>query len=131
MTSRDVLAGASDDFKRLNAAQLQELGPAVPASKYSNARAEFLGMTFQSGREAARAGELVLLEKHGEIFGLRLQVRFPLPGGVAYVADFVYLELVDDELRPVVEDAKGARTRAYINKAKQFKERYGLHIRES
>ncbi len=127
----EELAGASEDFLRRNAAVLQGLGPAMPASKYHNARAQFRSMTFASGREAKRAGELVLLEEQRQIFALRFQVGFPLPGGVKYIADAVYCELRDGELQVVIEDSKGFRTKEYKLKKRLFEERYGIKIRET
>ena len=115
--SKDVLA--------LNPQLVGEV--AVPASKYRNARAEMRGYAFQSGKEAARAGELMMLEDAKQIFGLRFQVRFPLAAGIVYVADFVYL---DDKLVVHIEDAKGFRTREYRNKKKLFREKYGREIEE-
>lgn len=134
----EELASASEEFLEMNAAQIQELAPAVPASKYHNARTEYSGMTFQSGREARRAAELVLLEQHRKIFGLRFQVRFPLPGGIVYVADATYLEVVDGHLVGVVEDTKGwdekkkkfMVTDSFRMKSKMFFETYGIRIRE-
>src|SRR3990172_7629232 len=113
--SKDVLA--------LNPQLVGEV--AVPASKYRNARAEMRGYAFQSGKEAARAGELMMLEDAKQIFGLRFQVRFPLAGGIVYVADFCYHTIRDGVLVSVVEDAKGCRTRPYLDKKKLFREKYG------
>jgi len=102
----------------------------IPASKYKNVRAEAAGLTFQSGHEATEISKLILAEECKAIFGLRLQVRFPLLGGVVYVADATYLELRDGKLVPVVVDAKGVKTPAYRNKKKQFKATYGIEITE-
>lgn len=99
----------------------------VPAAKYHNAKAEASGMTFQSGHEAAGVAELILLEERHEIFALRLQVRFPLPGAGTYVADAVYL---DAELQPHVVDFKGVRTPLYRRSKKQFEAKYPLKIEE-
>ena len=93
--------------------------------------------------------ELRILEKAGQITGLRRQVRFLLipeqrepdtvgpKGGVKkgkvleravyYVADFVYEEVGGT----VVEDAKGMRTKDYIIKRKLMLERHGIRIRET
>jgi hypothetical protein len=120
---------ASQDFLDRNP-QLREQAATQLASKYHNARAEARSMSFASGREAGRANELMLLEEQKLIFGLRFQVRFPLAGGVIYVADFVYSEVKDGVLQVVVEDAKGCRTPSYKNKRKQFKEKYGMEITE-
>ena len=58
------------------------------------------------------------------------QVRFDLPGGIQYVADFVTF---DRENRAEVLDAKSEITRqnrTYINKRKQMERCLGLTIRE-
>ncbi len=99
----------------------------LPASKYHNAKSEAAGMTFHSGREAVRIGELILLEERHEIFGLRLQVRFPVASKITYIADAVYL---DEKLQVHVEDAKGILTKEYRIKKKLFEERYKVKIME-
>ncbi len=98
-----------------------------PASKYKNARAEAKGLTFQSGREAAGVAGLILLEEQHLIFGLRLQVRFPLQARIAYIADAVYLDKV---LRVHVVDYKGFATPEFKLKKKLFEEKYGMTIEE-
>jgi hypothetical protein len=76
------------------------------------------GHKFPSKKEARRYGELVLLERAGEISGLALQPRFPIvingepvryPSGVAleYRGDFKYTDTRTN--RVVVEDVKGVR----------------------
>ena len=117
----------SPDVARLNPGVAGEISSCPPASKYHNTRTEVRGLIFQSGHEAAVIKGLMLAEEAKQIFGLRLQVRFPLEGNVIYVADATYL---DDKLQAHVIDAKGMRTREYINKAKQFKARYGQAIEE-
>ena len=117
-------SGFSKDVLELNPG-LAEVIRTLPASKYRNARSEAKGLRFQSGREAAGVMDLVLQEEQHLIFGLRLQVRFPLPGKTVYVADAVYLYV---ELTPHVVDFKGIATREFKLKAKLFKERYGQDI---
>jgi hypothetical protein len=118
----------SQDIIRLNPGLKEDLGKAVPtASKYHNARTEAAGMTFQSGHEAAGVNDLILLEEQKQIFALRLQVRFPLPGGIAYIADAVYL---DDRLMVHIVDFKGFKTPVYRIKKKLFRDRYGRDIEE-
>jgi hypothetical protein len=118
----------SDDIRRMN----PELdAPVKRPRKYHNVRTQANGMTFDSGREAVRMSELMLLEEHQQIFGLRFQVPFELPGGVRYVADAVYIEFVDGKLTAVVEDCKGARTKEYKIKKKLFREKFGAEIRET
>lgn len=114
----------SEDVVRLN----PELGvTAVLASKYHNAKTEARGMIFQSGHEAEGVVRLVVLEEHHQIFALRLQVRFSLPGKTVYVADAVYL---DKQLQPHVVDYKGFKTQAYKIKKRLFRETYGQEIEE-
>jgi len=117
----------SKDVKDLNPELNVEV---VNPSKYHNVKTESAGMTFQSGHEASVVQGLILQEQHGMIFGLRLQVKFPLPGKINYIADAVYLELQDGKLMPVVEDAKGFKTKEYKLKKKLFEERFGLKISE-
>lgn len=104
---------------------------AARPAKYGNKRVEIDGHKFASKKEGRRYTELRLLERAGEISGLKLQPRFPLRvfGKLicTYVADFQYLE---KDGRVVVEDAKGFRTREYINKAKLFEAVIGFPIRE-
>lgn len=77
------------------------------------------GIRFDSKREAARWGELCLLEKAGEITGLKRQERYSLLGAngdlkgisgrtLSYIADFTYYDR--RESRQVVEDVKGCQT---------------------
>lgn len=67
-------------------------------NKYKNRKTEVDGKVFDSIKEANRYCELRLLERAGEISGLKTQFRFVLiPAGhgeraVHYVADFVYRE---------------------------------------
>ena len=105
---------------------------------------------FDSRKEEARYGELLLLQRAGKISELRRQVPFELipaqrepdtkgPRGgvmrgktiehaVKYVADFVYYD--HEAGRDVVEDVKGVRTPEYILKRKLMLWRYGIRIKE-
>ena len=118
-------------------------------SKYNSRKAVVDGITFDSGREAARYRELPLLEKANKITDLALQVKFELlpaqyeeteavyirgakkgqpkrgkciEKAVFYIADFVYC---DEYGRMIVEDAKGMRTKDYIIKRKLFRWKFG------
>lgn len=101
--------------------------------KYRNVPTVVDGLRFDSKGEAARWGELRLLERAGAIADLRRQVVYPLEvNGVlvaAYVADFVYLEGGET----VVEDYKSAATRtaAYRLKAKLMLACHGIRVRET
>lgn len=116
----------SDDVRTLNPGLIESVNTVSP-SKYHNARTEAKGMTFQSGREAAGVATLILLEEQHKTFALRLQVRFPLPGKIFYVADAVYL---DDKLQPHVVDFKGFATKEYKLKKRLFKSTYEHDIEE-
>lgn len=92
------------------------------------------GLRFDSKREAARWGELRLLERAGLISGLERQVRFPMviAGQLVctYIADFRYL----DRGAQVVEDLKSPVTRKqadYRIKVKLLKALHGVEIRET
>lgn len=106
-------------------------------TKYGNRETTRNGEKFDSAKEARRYGELVLLQKAGQISALERQVRFELipaqyrDGKCAeraayYVADFVYYE---DGVK-VVEDTKGYRTRDYILKRKLMLLVHNVRIRE-
>ena len=97
----------------------------LKASKYKNVKTEVKGMTFQSKHEAAGVTTLIFAEEHHLIFGLRLQVRFPLAKGITYVADAVYL---DDKIEPHVVDFKGYATPVFKLKQKLFEQKYGHKI---
>lgn len=119
--------------KRMNRAG--EIVPPTAApkkAKYSNRKTEVDGITFDSAREAKRHRELDLLYKAGQISRPARQVRFPLPGKTAYVADFLYLE--KRPLAPpalVVEDVKGVKTEVYKLKKRQMLDVWGIEILES
>lgn len=125
-------------------------------SKYRNKKAVRNGAVFDSGREARRYTELLLLERAGAITDLQKQVEFELipaqfetvPTGefykrgalkgkpkmkqvcieksVKYIADFVYQE----NGKQIVEDAKGFRTEKYIIKRKLMLYVHGIRIKE-
>ncbi len=97
-------------------------------NKYHNKKARTLdGVIHHSKKEARRWNELLLLERAGEIYDLKRQVKFVLipaqrkpdkvgkRGGIikgelierecTYIADFVYFDKKTGEF--VVEDTKG------------------------
>lgn len=111
-------------------------------SKYRAIPTVVDGIRFDSKREAARYGELKLLEKAGEISNLCLQPRFVLTvdnrnypdNGYgrsivlgAYVGDFMY---VDRHKGKVVEDVKGFKTPLYRWKKKHVEAQHGISITE-
>lgn len=106
-------------------------------TKYGNRTVNLNGERFDSHKEARRYGELVLLQRSGQITGLERQVRFELipaqyrdkkcvERAVHYVADFVYYEAGEK----VVEDAKGYRTKDYILKRKLMLMVHNIRIKE-
>lgn len=107
--------------------------------KYGAQRTEVDGISFASKREAARYGELKLLERAGEIRGLALQPPYALLVPMlkdpleafkhvgTYVADFVYYTKSGEK---VVEDVKGFKTPLYRWKKKHVEAQYGITIRE-
>lgn len=110
--------------------------------KYGAVRTTVDSITFASKAEAKRYGELKLLEKAGEIIGLKVQPEFSLnawsadhadcPKVGVYRADFEY---VIPGYRPitdqrVIEDVKGVKTALYRWKKKHFEAQYGITITE-
>ena len=147
----------SDDLARLSpAAQkqiLQNLQTEAKRSKYKAQKTKRGKLTFDSKKEAERYDALMLLQKAGEIRGLKLQVRYCLQEAyttfegdkvksIDYIADFVYERRTAPDSYgqrywlQVVEDVKGykdpssAAYRVFSMKAKLFRSRYGFSIRE-
>ena len=147
----------SDDLARLRpAAQkqiLQNLQTAAKRSTYNAQTTKRGKLTSDSTKEAERYDALMLLQKAGEIRGLKLQVRYCLQEAyttfdgdkvksIDYIADFVYERRTAADSYgqrywlPVVEDVKGykdpssAAYRVFSMKAKLFRSRYGFSIRE-
>jgi len=111
--------------------------PAAKPSKMHNVKAEYGGIVFQSKKEAARYKYLIMLQNAGVISDLRLQHNITITEGFTkpsgervrpqvYKADFSYIENGER----VYEDAKGMRTRTYINKKKLVYELKGIEIKE-
>lgn len=109
--------------ERMTPDQLRDLQAKKGTKRVLNAEPVTVdGITFHSKREAKRWGELVLMQKAGEIGTLRRQVPFPLFGRdddiktetgrqMRYIADFVYW---DNRINAtVVEDAKGWATEVF------------------
>lgn len=100
-------------------------------------------MHFDSKREARRYMDLWLMQRAGEISGLRTQVKYELipkqvhkdgtkEKGIEYVADFVY----EQGGETVVEDSKGFRDtssaayRLFVMKRKMMLYFHGITVRE-
>lgn len=88
------------------------------------------GITFDSKREAARYGVLVMEQRAGRITNLRLQVKFAIVINrvhcTTYIADFTY----ERNGVETTEDAKGFRTEIYRLKKKLVEATYGIVIQE-
>ncbi len=101
--------------------------------KYRNVPTVVDSIRFDSKKEAARWGELVLLQRAGVISNLARQVKFTLDvEGVHianYFADFTY----DEDGKVVVEDVKSpaTKTREYLMKKRLMKAIYRIDIRET
>lgn len=109
-------------------------------NKYGARKTTFMGMEFDSKKEAERFAVLRYMQMGKQISGLECQVKFELipnqkdengkviERAVNYIADFVYTDLKTGE--QIVEDTKGARTKEYIIKRKLMLHKYGIRIRE-
>jgi hypothetical protein len=115
--------------QRSIAAQLGE-AQAVdkPKSKYKNQRVTVDGLRFDSKREAKRYSLLMAMKEAKTVLGFCRQPRFPLPGGVEYVADFI---IWWSDGRVTVEDVKGVRTKTYRLKKRQVEAIHHVEITET
>jgi hypothetical protein len=129
-------------------AKVAKLPQPKPRGRYGNVK-KVVGfdldgkqVTFDSGHEAKRWSELVLMQRAGEISGLSRQTvfRFQIAGrelrykakkklgrAVRYEADFDYF---DETGTYVVEDAKGVRTREYKLKWALMQLFHGIEVKE-
>jgi len=129
----------------------QEAEKAAKSKKGNKLHAEKVDMTmpdgtlmhFDSKREARRYMDLWLMQRAGEISGLRTQVKYELipkqerkdgkkERAIDYVADFVY----EQGGETVVEDSKGFRGtsaaayRLFVMKRKMMLYFHGIEVRE-
>lgn len=98
-------------------------------SKYGNRKTEVDGIVFDSRHEAEVWKELGLRMRNSEFIGIARQVRFQLPAGIEYVADFVGFQ----KDGYIVMDAKSDATRkdkVYRLKKRMMKECLGIEIQE-
>lgn len=101
--------------------------------KYRNKPITLGNDRFDSRAEARRHGQLLLLQRAGEISGLERQVQFELPVNGqrfrTYIADFTYYE----KGKLVVEDVKSpatAKETGYRMKKDLMRIIHGITIRE-
>jgi putative resolvase len=90
-------------------------------SKYRNRKTEYLGIQFDSRKEADRYQELLLLERAGLIQDLSLQPRYDLSVNGHklgyYKGDFRYKDVATDTV--VLEDVKSPVTRTAVYQLKK------------
>ena len=102
-------------------------------SKYNAKPTTIDGYRFDSKAEARRYGELLLLEKAGEITDIRVHPHFLLEQpftdnfgkhhrAIHYIGDFDYYEKSSGLI--VVEDVKGHKTAVFRIKEKLFRKGY-------
>lgn len=98
-------------------------------NKYRARKTSVDGITFDSQAEAFRYGSLKLLEKAGDISGLKLQPEYAfMEGGkkaFRYTADFQYLR----GNQVIIEDVKGVDTDASRLRRKLTELRHGVEVR--
>lgn len=123
MTMEEITA---EEFNALMAAQAKR------GHKYGAVPVTMDGHYFDSTAEAARYGELLLLEREGEIADIEVHPTYPLRwNGVLiceYEADARYRVVATGDL--VVEDVKGHRTESYRLKRRMMQACYGIEISE-
>lgn len=104
-------------------------------NKYGAIRTEVDGHKFDSRAEARRYGELVLMQRAGEISDLELQPSYDLVVNgrkvARYVADFRYRTVPGGQT--IIEDVKGGkatRTPIYRLKARLMDACHGIRVVE-
>lgn len=129
--------------REVQAAKKPKKGNKLHAEKVDMTMPDGTLMHFDSKREARRYMDLWLMQRSGEISGLRTQVRYELipkqvhkdgrkEKGIDYVADFVY----ERHGETVVEDSKGFRDtssaayRLFVMKRKMMLYFHGITVRE-
>lgn len=87
---------------------------------------ELCGRVFDSKAEKARGEELALLERAGQIEGLRYQVKFKLCDfpKITVTLDFSYIE----SGRRIYEDVKGVLTRDSRTKYAWLEQLHKVHV---
>jgi len=114
------------DFRSLNARA---------RAKYASKAVVINHQRFDSKLEGQRYVHLRNMAAVGAVKWFVRQVRFDLPGGIKYRADFLVVwSTLHDHLRPAgelvtVEDCKGFMTRLSQTKILQVEELYGIRIR--
>ncbi len=115
-------------------------------SKYRNIKTVVDGHVFDSKREAARWGDLKLLERAGQICNLKRQVPIVLAAPVKFegeartkpalrlIVDFAYDEITRTAngmsfSNRVLEDVKGIQTTAFKIKRHLLKALHGMDLR--
>lgn len=104
----------------------------IPRRKYRNTPTALGGLKFASKAEARRYGQLLLLERAGEISEITLQPKFTLDVNglnvATYIGDFSYLQ---NQIL-VVEDVKSSATKTavYRLKKKLMKAIHGIDLVE-
>ena len=83
---------------------------------------------FASKKEAARADELNLLQRAGEIIDLEFQVKFILSEKpkITITIDFSYIEAITKKV--IHEDSKGMLTRDTRTRLAWLKEKHGVTV---
>lgn len=134
---------AAADAKAKAKAEKTKKGNKLHAEKVDMTMPDGTLMHFDSKREARRYMDLWLMQRAGEISGLRTQVKYELipkqvhkdgtkERPIDYVADFVY----EQGGETVVEDSKGFRDtssaayRVFVMKRKMMLYIHGISVRE-
>lgn len=99
-------------------------------SKYNTKRvwSDLCGRQFDSKAERRRGEELCLLQKAGEIMGLRYQEKFVLSESpkISITIDFSYWD--EQRKKVIYEDVKGVLTREFRVKMAWLKEKHGIEV---
>lgn len=135
---KSLTRGGVDEFalplspavRKLNPQAIAQLKRNPKKHKYNAKSVLVDGIRFDSKLEAKRYGELKLLQRSGNIRGLRIHVPFLLVVNnvevATYEADFVY----ERDGQVIVEDTKGYATPEYKIKRALMLALHGVQIKE-
>lgn len=114
----------------ISAAEYRAQAPKAKGNKYRARKTIVDGITFDSALEARYYGNLKLMERAGQVYGVELQKPYPITiNGVVcgtYRADFTFWDQHEKRQRCV--DTKGMDTPVSKLKRKLVEAQYGIKI---
>jgi hypothetical protein len=126
------IARIVSEQKKMSKEERMLMGIVERENKYGAVKTTVDGYRFDSKAEAARYGDLKLMQMAGEISGLEIHPRYKLVVNDVYIAEYIADFRYQEEGRLVVEDVKSkpTMTRDYLLKKRLMKALHGITIVE-